>query len=575
MDAASVRALSLEELAREVGELRSRVELLERQACVSLAPAVEEQTAAPLPLESIPSTELGEAFPVIGRALLGVAGAYLLRALTELGAISPQAGVAAGFLYAAAWLYVAAQTAPSRKFAAALAALTSAGILGPLLYESLQRFHAISSWTAAGVIVAFAWTTVALFWNRAESRVPMIVTACMAVFSLALLVAMRDLLPFTLALLAVAAAVEFAACFERETTSRPFLGAAADTALIICTYLAASPGGLPDSYAGVSAPAILAVQLGLLIIYVASTAARTIVAHRPFTNFETIQTAAAFVIGLGGALRMASTTGAGAGAIGGFALLGGAACYVVAFLAAGGEGRGGRNFHTYSTFAILLALAGSFLLLPGIALIAFWALLALVCLWIGMRTRRHILGVHAAVTLALAWILSGVAMQPRMQFFGQADAAVPGGAEAIVLLTVLLAYAVVVRTPAEGGAGWDDRLAAAVMAVILTWSLAGITAHGLVLLSPELAPVWGTVVLVVVAAFLAVMGVEWKRQELRWLVFAFMTVAGFKLITEDLRQKHTLALVVSLLLYGGMLILLPRLLRQDGRRESRQQAAGI
>ena len=112
----------------------------------------------------------------------------------------------------------------------------------------------------------------------------------------------------------------------------------------------------------------------------------------------------------------------------------------------------------------------------------------------------------------------------------------------------------------------DIRIASAAFAVIVTWSLAGIIAHGLALLSPELAAVWGTIVLLVLSAFLAIMGVEWRRQELRWLVFVLMAVAGYKLVSQDFSQKHTLALVVSLLLYGGMLVLLPRLMRPQNIR---------
>ena len=49
-----------------------------------------------------------------GRALLGLAGAYLLRALTESGALPPQAGVAIGILYAILWLVWAARTPAAR-----------------------------------------------------------------------------------------------------------------------------------------------------------------------------------------------------------------------------------------------------------------------------------------------------------------------------------------------------------------------------------------------------------------------------------------------------------------------------
>ena len=58
-------------------------------------------------------------------------------------------------------------------------------------------------------------------------------------------------------------------------------------------------------------------------------------------------------------------------------------------------------------------------------------------------------------------------------------------------------------------------------------------------------------------------GMKWQRQELIWLVYALMAVAGGKLLMRDLRLENTLPLVVSLLLYGGTLTVLPRMLRKE------------
>src|SRR4051794_17331740 len=142
-------AVSLDDLVRQVSELRQRVAALERHAVVDPVPVT------PAPAEVNESTNLSDSLPTVGKTLLGIAGAYLLRAMTEMGVLSPVPGVALGFLYAAAWLYAAARIPADRRFAAGLAALTSAGILGPLLWESLARFQAVSPATAAGVIAAF------------------------------------------------------------------------------------------------------------------------------------------------------------------------------------------------------------------------------------------------------------------------------------------------------------------------------------------------------------------------------------------------------------------------------------
>jgi hypothetical protein len=60
---------------------------------------------------------------------------------------------------------------------------------------------------------------------------------------------------------------------------------------------------------------------------------------------------------------------------------------------------------------------------------------------------------------------------------------------------------------------------------------------------------------------LAWMGTHWKRPELVWLLYGFMALGGYKLVTWDFMSERNLALVVSLLCYGGALILLPPMLR--------------
>jgi sugar phosphate permease len=53
-----------------------------------------------------------------------------------------------------------------------------------------------------------------------------------------------------------------------------------------------------------------------------------------------------------------------------------------------------------------------------------------------------------------------------------------------------------------------------------------------------------------------------------WLLYAFMALAAYKLAVRDFMNEHNLALVVSLLCYGGALILLPRMLRGSSSSEN-------
>src|SRR5690349_3895757 len=123
-------------LAAEVQELAKRVARIEDAVGLAIRAAAAPETQAP-------AFEAAALLPIFGRALLGLAGAYLLRALNESSLIGPAIGVAAGLLYAIFWLVWAARTPADRRLEAALHSLTSVLILAPLLWEATLRFHAV------------------------------------------------------------------------------------------------------------------------------------------------------------------------------------------------------------------------------------------------------------------------------------------------------------------------------------------------------------------------------------------------------------------------------------------------
>ena len=102
------KQLELDQLREELHALQRRVDALERSG----APRLQ---SAPLPAGGVPRIPeleasipglagMPNAVPVLGRAVLGLAGAYLLRALSETGSL-PRAAVAfVAILYAFGWL---------------------------------------------------------------------------------------------------------------------------------------------------------------------------------------------------------------------------------------------------------------------------------------------------------------------------------------------------------------------------------------------------------------------------------------------------------------------------------------
>ena len=95
------------DLRAEVRALEVRVAALEQHAPVPIALAAP--AVVPIPKVS------AETVPALGRAVLGIAGAYLLRAMTEMSVLPHGVGVAAGLVYAAVWLALAAGRARAAR----------------------------------------------------------------------------------------------------------------------------------------------------------------------------------------------------------------------------------------------------------------------------------------------------------------------------------------------------------------------------------------------------------------------------------------------------------------------------
>src|SRR5271165_72547 len=99
----------LDRLVDEIQDLKRRVSALETR----LGGEVVEPAAPPAVVVPILDIEApAGAVVLLGKALLGIAGAYLLRALTDAAILPRSVGLLAGMAYAGVWLYLAARNAP-------------------------------------------------------------------------------------------------------------------------------------------------------------------------------------------------------------------------------------------------------------------------------------------------------------------------------------------------------------------------------------------------------------------------------------------------------------------------------
>jgi hypothetical protein len=558
----------ISELARQVHDLQQRVLILEQRLAdgeaevpgLALGPVSEAAVGRGLP---------SSALPAVGRVLLAMAGAYLLRALTDFGAIPATVGVAVGLIYAAVWLFVAARLPVEQELATVLTCGTSMLIMGPLIWEASERLKVMPAWGGAAVLVGFAWIALALSWRKRQILISGIACVSSTLIAAALLVATRDLVPFTLALLAIAAALEFAACRDHPTGSRWISAISADAAVIVFSWLMARENGLPEGYVPASTRAVLAAQLLLILIFIATAVTQSVVRRRTLGFFEIAQTASALLIGIGGVVWVFRSNGGAMLALGVSGLIGGLACYMISFLRFDRSHK--WNFRAWSTFGLSLVLAGTFLPFSGSGFWALWCGCAIVCCWAAMGARRPTLGLHGAIYLTLGAVVSGAAGQALSALFGGDSAPFQWLVSVGVLAAATLSCAAIAMSWPGDVARWRKQLSLFAISANVAWILAGIAAHMFILVwlaagagqaSRIPADTLGTIVLTTFSVALAWASTHWHKRELVWLVYGFMGLGAWKLAMRDFVNERDLALVISLLFYGGALILLPRMLRK-------------
>jgi hypothetical protein len=564
-------ASDVEQLSERVRELEERVSALEgKPASVTLAPAESGSNARTKPRpeqeQSFPTPSFAAGtLPVFGKAVLGIAGAYLLRAVAETGILPKLVLLVVAIVYAGMWLVWAVKTHATDGFASLAYAITSALILSPLLWESTVRFQILKPVFTASVLVAFVVLALVLALRRNLQAIPWVATLAGVATALALIVATRELVPFTVGLMAMALATEAVICFGHSLSVRGIPAIAADFAVWLLVDLMASPEGVPPEYPPIAASTITVLCLALLAIYGASIGLRSFGLHRRITVFEIVQAAALFLIATFGVLRASPTS---ATPLGTFFLLVAAVCYWGTLSRFTAEAQS-RNRRVYATYAVTCLLAGSLLLFPEIFQTTFLCLASVAADLLYIRTGKISLGMHVSVYLVGASILSGLLNLAWSALAGTVPHALSTNAW-VVALSAGLCYANGSRPSIDSSEhAWKSRLlwvvpcvlvagAAAALAVMTSARLG--SASGM--LKPSHLSVVRTMVICLFAVVLGFCGSRLKRSELVWVAYLAIAFGTLKLVFEDLRFGNTASLVASLLSYGLILILIPWITRQ-------------
>ncbi len=548
-------------LVETVRKLEGRVAELERGGAAEArragAPRPGADTAARARSDAL---ALASTAPLVGRTLLVLAGAFVLRALTDAGTLPAWLGVVLGLAYAGTWLALSDRAAGARAPTSAAFHAFSAVVIGfPLLFEAGTRLRLLGPLAAAALLAALTAGALRVAARRRLEGLAWIAALGGAATAVALAASSGRAAPAALYLVLLGAATLWLGYVLDWFALRWPVALLADGVVLVLA-LGAGRGRSPDS-----AAAALVVLGALVAAYLGSIATRTLLLGRSVVPFEVAQAIAAIALGLGGAAHVTARAGMGAAPVGVVSIAFGAAAYAVAFAFLERQ-KGRANFYFYTSAAIAFVLGGGVLLLPWSALGLACAALAVGAGALGRTSGRLTLAVHAALYALAASIASGL--------LGRATGALLGGPEALAAAVSPLATLALVAAAATAWltaaapprTGPWDHAAQLLLVMACAWSAAG-TACGL------LAPLAGaadpgavaalrTTTLAAAALALAALGRSGAWVEARWLAYPLLGVAGMKVLLEDLPRGRPASLFLSFAACGAVLLLVPRLRRR-------------
>ncbi len=415
----------LNRLATRLEALEQRVYALEHSADAMSTIAVEEpgKTAASDGRESLSASTTVGAFSVLGKAMLGIAGAYLLRAVAESNALPNTVVAAVAIAYAMAWLVWASRAKSGEWLTGTIYACTSALILAPMLWELMLRFRVLTAPMAAVVTTGFAVAASLLTWKRENAPVLWVANLTAASLALALAIASHQMVPFIGVLLAMALICEHGTLRGRESGVRIVVWLAADVAIWALIFIYSSAESTRPSYPQLGTAMLIAPGIILFVIAGVSVVLKAVVARKQITVFETVQTMGAFLLAACSLIYFGpSTSGVGFGAL----CMGLAVASYAVTLMRFKNVEDGRNRLVFASWSGALMLAGSMMCLPMKAQSPWLGTWAVAASWTGARMLRLHLELHGLIFLLAAAGVSGLLNWMMSEMVGTSPgAAVP------------------------------------------------------------------------------------------------------------------------------------------------------
>jgi hypothetical protein len=562
----------LERLAARLEALEMRVHALE-QSARALSPTDAQQQSPIAAIEggeklSAPTT-VG-AFSVLGKAMLGIAGAYLLRALAEANVLPSAAVATVAIAYAMAWLVWASRAKSGDWLASTTYACTSALILAPMLWELTLRFNVLTAPVVSAVVAGFAVAASLLAWKRELAPVLWVANLTAAALALSLSIVCHQMIPFIGVLLVMVLISEYAAARGRESGVRIVSSLAAGVAVWALIFLYSGPESARTSYPHESAATLTAPGIILFFIVGISVIYRTVVAGNRITFFEILQATAAFILAACGLVYLGPPASVIVFGVFCLALAGAGYAVVLLHLKDAGER---RNLRVFASWSGALMLAGSLMCMPARALSPWLGTWGVAASWTSARMLRAQLELHGLVFLLVAAAVSGLLNWTAEELAGTATGA-PGIAVYLMLVCAIACYEGVARARGARAhnVGWKQQalviafavLVAGAVTALLVQALTAMVALKLVPGAHHLALI-RTFTVCIAAVSLAFGGARWGRTELIKIGYAALALLALKLAVEDLRHGQLAYIAASFTLFAITLIVVPRVARMGLR----------
>ena len=567
---------AIDSLFESQANLQSRVRSLELAATAAPTEAPDAAPGAAPRGTSIEFPEAGPLLPagvplvrllsVAGMAFLVLAGAFLLRSFTDAGYLAPTMGVALGVIYAVAWMVVADRAgAKGSMLTASFLGVVSVLIACPLLWEATTKLEALTPPVAAALLSGMTAITMWIAWRRRIHALAWAVTLATLASAGALLYATTAIEVFTLPVLLLGFITAWLAYSRGWGAMRWLSAGVLHVCVLLMVLLAGRTTDSPGRFDHLSVPFVQGIAAGMVVLYLASFAFHTLRRRGKAEAFEMLQTAGVLLTGLGGAVRVAGVGGAETLLLGAASIGAAAACYAVAFSFVDRRMGRGSLFSYYAWLALVLALLGSGILVPGAVLPHLWLVMAAAAAFLGGRYDRITLRSHCAVSAtAAAWVagLFGVGIQA---FLAASPPAWPGTLWA-VLAMVLLSYVLLVATQGGRHSRGLERLPRFVVLLVGVVGIGGLVVVLSTRVLPEVSSanlaMIRTAVISLSAIALAAAGRRKNLVEMSWLPYPLLVVGGLKLVIEDLRQGDAVTMFIAFACFGIALITAPRLHRK-------------